>query len=65
VLLPLWVGTYQFHGKNYHLLVNGQTGKVAGAKPRDDLKVTMVVLGGLLLLLLLGLMAYWLWMNAG
>jgi hypothetical protein len=48
VLLPLWVGTYQFHGKDYHLLVNGQTGKVAGAKPRDDVKVAMVALGALL-----------------
>jgi hypothetical protein len=38
-LLPLWVGTYQFHGKPYHLLVNGQTGKVAGIRPRDDLKI--------------------------
>jgi DNA-directed RNA polymerase subunit RPC12/RpoP len=65
VLLPLWVGTYQFHGKDYHLLVNGQTGKVAGAKPHDDVKVAMVALGALLLLVLLGLVAYWLWINAG
>jgi DNA-directed RNA polymerase subunit RPC12/RpoP len=63
VLLPLWVGTYSFHGKPYHLLVNGQTGKVAGAKPRDDLKVAMVVLGGLLLLVLLGMRLSWLVAN--
>jgi DNA-directed RNA polymerase subunit RPC12/RpoP len=59
LLLPLWVGTYRFHGVTYRLLVNGQTGKVAGTKPRDDLKVAMVVVGGLLLLVLLGLVAWW------
>jgi hypothetical protein len=30
VLLPLWVGTYRYRGKNYRLLINGQTGKVGG-----------------------------------
>jgi ribosomal protein S27AE len=64
VLLPLWVGTYQFNGEPYHLLVNGQTGQVAGAKPRDNLKVVMVALGGLLLLALLGMLIYWLWLNS-
>jgi hypothetical protein len=63
VLLPLWVGTYQFRGKAYHLLINGQTGKVAGARPRDDLKVAMVVIAALLLLVLLGMVLYWLWIN--
>jgi DNA-directed RNA polymerase subunit RPC12/RpoP len=63
VLLPLWVGTYRFHGKAYHLLVNGQTGKVAGAKPRDNLKIAMVALGALLLFALLGMVIYWLWIN--
>lgn len=60
VLLPLWVGTYQFHGKPYHLLVNGQTGKVAGTRPRDDLKIALVTLSALLLLALVGLLVYWL-----
>jgi ribosomal protein S27E len=64
LLLPLWVGTYRFQGKAYHLLVNGQTGKVAGAKPRDGLKVAMIALGSLLLLALLGLVIYWLWVNS-
>ncbi len=38
ILLPLWVGSYTFQGKPYRLLVNGQTGKVAGEKPRDSLQ---------------------------
>jgi predicted RNA-binding Zn-ribbon protein involved in translation (DUF1610 family) len=60
-LLPLWVGTYQFHGKPYHLLVNGQTGKVSGTRPRDDLKIFLLALGVLLLLMLVGMLIYWLW----
>ena len=39
ILLPIWVGSYHFQGKVFPLLVNGQTGKVGGVKPRDDLKV--------------------------
>jgi DNA-directed RNA polymerase subunit RPC12/RpoP len=59
LLLPLWVGAYRFHGKTYRLLVNGQTGRVAGSKPRDEVKVAMVAIGGLLLLVLLGLVTWW------
>jgi hypothetical protein len=39
LLLPVWIGTYHYRGKEYHLLVNGQTGKIGGRKPRDTVKV--------------------------
>lgn len=65
LLLPLWVGTYRFHGKTYRLLVNGQTGRVAGNKPRDELKVAMFAIGGLLLVVLAGLAAWWLYSTYG
>ena len=41
ILLPLWVGAYTYQGTSYRLLVNGQTGKVAGDKPRDNLKLVL------------------------
>jgi hypothetical protein len=44
VLLPLYVGAYTYRGKPYRVLVNGQTGKVGGAKPRDTFKVALVIL---------------------
>jgi hypothetical protein len=44
ILLPLWVGAYSYQGKSYRLLVNGQTGKVAGVKPRDNLKLVLSLL---------------------
>ena len=53
LLLPLWTGTYRYQGKEYRLMINGQMGKVAGKKPRDNVKVGIVTAGGVLLTLLL------------
>ena len=39
VLLPVWIGTYTYQKQEFHILVNGQTGKVGGVKPRDSFKV--------------------------
>jgi predicted RNA-binding Zn-ribbon protein involved in translation (DUF1610 family) len=52
-LLPIYTGNYLFHGKRYQLLVNGQTGKVGGKKPVDNLKLAMVAVIGLILLVVL------------
>jgi hypothetical protein len=58
ILLPLWVGAYTFQGKPYRLLVNGQTGKVVGEKPRDSFKLVMSFLTLLMVAFLL-LMLLW------
>jgi DNA-directed RNA polymerase subunit RPC12/RpoP len=42
-LLPIYTGNYSFQGKRNHLLINGQTGNVAGHKPVDKLKVAMAI----------------------
>lgn len=39
VLLPIWVGTYFYQGREYHVFVNGQTGQAGGEKPTDRMKV--------------------------
>ena len=58
ILLPLWVGTYQYQGKSYRLIVNGQTGKVGGVKPRDNIKLSIVVIIALVVLgMLIALLA--------
>ena len=51
VLLPIWIAVYQAKGP-VRLLVNGQTGEVAGKVPRSapPLKVILAALGVLLLL---------------
>jgi len=62
ILLPLWAGAYNFQGRPYRLLVNGQTGKVAGEKPRDRFKLVMSFLT---LLMLAFLVIMLLWMFSG
>ncbi len=52
VLLPMWSLTYAFGGKNYAVLIHGQTGKVVGEAPLSWLKIL-----GLVLLVLLGVAA--------
>lgn len=58
ILVPLWIGTYRHAGQEYRLLINGQTGKVSGQKPRDNFKAFMAV-GIVFMLLVLALLAYW------
>jgi hypothetical protein len=52
LLLPLWTGTYHYLGKEYRMLINGQTGKVAGKKPRDNVKAGALIIAGVILTLL-------------
>ena len=56
-LLPLWVGSYVFQGKQFRILVNGQTGKVGGEKPRDTIKIILAAALGLILLFLAAFLA--------
>lgn len=60
ILLPLWVGNYLYQGKSYRVLINGQTGKVGGEKPRDRVKIALYIILGLLALGLLLALVYWL-----
>ena len=45
VLLPVWSLQYSFQGKTYAVLVNGQTGKVAGKAPISWAKIAALVVG--------------------
>lgn len=44
LLLPIWLSTYQFKGKTYHFMVNGQTGKAGGETPVSWMRVVIAVL---------------------
>ncbi len=55
VLLPVWYSAFEYKGKIYRTVVNGQTGKVAGQYPKSPLKITLAVI---LALIVLGLMGY-------
>jgi DNA-directed RNA polymerase subunit RPC12/RpoP len=58
-LLPMYVGNYPFQGKRYRLMVNGQTGKVAGKKPVDTSKMILTSIAGFFLLVII-LVIFWL-----
>lgn len=51
VLLPIWSLQYRFRGKVYTVLVNGQTGCVAGKAPISWAKVALFVLAVILAVL--------------
>lgn len=50
LLLPVYVGGYQYRGKPYRFVVNGQTGEVQGEAPISIWKVMIAVLLGLLII---------------
>jgi ribosomal protein S27AE len=39
LVLPVWMCSYNYNGKNYYFLINGQTGKIDGVKPRSWIKL--------------------------
>jgi len=44
ILLPIYISAYQFKGKTYRYLVNGQTGEVQGERPYSFWKIAGAVL---------------------
>lgn len=53
VLLPFWIGAYSYRGKLYRYVLNGQTGKATGTRPKSPVKIAAVILAGLALVLFL------------
>jgi hypothetical protein len=54
VLLPVYLTTYRYEDQPYQVMINGQTGVVAGQRPVDWLKIWFVVAALLLPGLALG-----------
>lgn len=44
LLLPLWLSSYQYKGKVYHFVVNGQTGEIDGDYPKSVLKILLTII---------------------
>jgi len=44
VLLPVWLLTYTFGKKVFQVLINGNTGAIAGRRPYSWIKITLAVL---------------------
>lgn len=52
VLMPFWIATYMYAGKQWQVVINASTGKVTGKHPVSAVKVALTVVGGLVLLVL-------------
>ena len=52
ILAPLWLLTFRYGNQPYQVVINGFTGKVAGNYPKSWIKISLAVLGALVLLLL-------------
>jgi hypothetical protein len=50
LLLPLWILVYDYRGKRYRFVMNGQTGALSGTRPRVYWKIVVLVLGALAVL---------------
>lgn len=44
VLIPIWIGTYQYGKKSYYFLGNGESGKIIGNSPVSKKKILILVL---------------------
>ncbi|MCB0026328.1 MAG: TFIIB-type zinc ribbon-containing protein [Anaerolineales bacterium] len=57
VLLPFYIATYNFQNQAFQLVVNGQTGQVAGQRPVDWTKVWLAMIAMVTPGILLGIIA--------
>lgn len=57
LLLPLWLCSYQYGGKAYQFLINGQTGSIAGTRPKSFWKIALLVVAFVLFVLVLILLS--------
>lgn len=60
VLLPVWLGTYQYKGQPYRVIINGQTGKVWGQAPVSGTRILLI---SFFLTVVIGLLVLALWLG--
>lgn len=44
ILMPIWISAFQYNGKSYRFVVNGQSGKIQGDRPYSALKIAITVI---------------------
>ncbi len=53
ILLPVYISSYKFKGKNYNFFVNGQTGELSGQRPYSFWKIFLFSLMILVVILII------------
>ena len=56
LLLPVWISSFQYKGKIYRFVVNGQTGKVSGQTPISWPRVLLAIAAGIAVFMLINAM---------
>jgi hypothetical protein len=59
LFLPVWLASFQYNGKLYRCVVNGQTGKIGGEAPVSKTRVGLVV-GGVVAVIAVIVLLIWL-----
>ncbi len=54
IMLPVWHSAFEYKGKAYKTIVNGQTGKVAGEYPKSPIKVTLLIIALVIIVIVAG-----------
>ena len=52
ILVPVWLLTYNYGARAFHLVVNGYTGRMAGEYPKSAWKIAFLVLLALIVLMI-------------
>jgi hypothetical protein len=52
ILVPVWLLTYTYGARIFHVLVNGDTGRMAGEYPKSFWKVFFLVVGIIILVMI-------------
>jgi hypothetical protein len=48
ILTPIWLLRYDYGAKNFQVVINGYTAKIAGKYPKSWIKITLAVVGALI-----------------
>ncbi|HWL53296.1 MAG TPA: zinc ribbon domain-containing protein [Chthoniobacteraceae bacterium] len=53
ILVPVWLGTYNYGRRSFQVIINGATAQIAGEYPRSWIKITFAVLAAIAVVLLI------------
>lgn len=56
ILVPVWLATYTYGSKSFQVVANGYTGKMAGEHPLSWVKITLAILGAILVILIIAML---------
>jgi len=56
ILLPVWLSSYRYKDRLYHVLINARTGEVQGERPWSTWKITFLVLAVLAVIAVIALL---------